>query len=297
MVRFMAFRENSMTDYLPPEEYHCFGDWLNIDADTPHDVIFMAYTAGDAQIMAKVADVLGKQADVAKHEALYTNIKAAFNKAYVRDDGTIEGDTQSAYVLALWFALVEGAQKQQAEAHLIDRIRERDWHLSTGFVGSRDLMHVLTKIGRTDVACRLLFNDTFPSWLFPVKNDATSIWERWDSWTPEKGFQDESMNSFFHYAYGAVGQWIFENIGGIKSLQPGFARVAIRPVVPEQLRWASVSYRSVRGPIGVAWKRDGDVVSLEVEIPAGIEADIHVPGTTSVETVEAGRHVFQGRMK
>ena len=296
MVRFMAFRENSMTDYLPPEEYHCFGDWLNIDSETPHDVIFMAYTAGDAQIMAKVAGVLGKSGDAASYERLYANIKTAFNQAYVDPDGTIKGDTQTAYVLALWFDLLDVENKQKAEAHLIERIRERDWHLSTGFVGSRDLMHVLTKIGRTDVAYRLLFNDTFPSWLFPVKNGATSIWERWDSWTPEKGFQDEGMNSFSHYAYGAVGQWMFENIGGIRSLHPGFTRVAIRPIIPEQLMWASVSYRSVKGVIRVDWECEGDGVTLTVEIPAEIEADIHVPGTTSVETVEAGKHVFQGRM-
>ncbi|MBL7077827.1 MAG: family 78 glycoside hydrolase catalytic domain [Kiritimatiellae bacterium] len=296
MVRFMAFREKSMTAYLPPEEYHCFGDWLNIDSETPHDVIFMAYTAGDAQIMAKVAGVLGKSDDAASYERLYANIKTAFNQAYVDPDGTIKGDTQTAYVLALWFDLLDVENKQKAEAHLIERIRERDWHLSTGFVGSRDLMHVLTKIGRTDIAYRLLFNDTFPSWLFPVKNGATSIWERWDSWTPEKGFQDEGMNSFSHYAYGAVGQWMFENIGGIRSLHPGFTRVAIRPIIPEQLMWASVSYRSVKGVIRVDWECEGDGVTLTVEIPAEIEADIHVPGTTSVETVEAGKHVFQGRM-
>ena len=297
MARFLAFRESSMTDFLPPGEYHCFGDWLSIDAETPHDVICSAYTAGDAQIMAKVAAVLGKEADVVKYEKLNANIKTAFNQAYVQEDGTIQGDTQTAYVLALWFDLVDGERKQQATDHLIERIRERNWHLSTGFVGSRDLMHVLTKVGRDDIACRLLFNDTFPSWLFPVKNGATSIWERWDSWTPEKGFQDEAMNSFSHYAYGAVGQWMFENIGGIKSLEPGFARVAIQPIVPEQLTWASVSYRSVRGLIRVEWKRAGEGVTLEVEIPLGIEADIHVPGVATVKRVEAGTHVCQGRLK
>ena len=294
MARFMAFRENSMIDYLPPEEYHCIGDWLNIDAETPHGIIFSAYTSGDAQIMAKVAGVLGKEADVRKYETLYSHIKAAFNKAYVHDDGTIEGDTQTAYVLALWFDLVEGSRRQQAESHLIERIRERDWHLSTGFVGTRDLMHVLTKIGRTDVAYRLLFNDTFPSWLYPVKNGATSIWERWDSWTPEKGFQDVGMNSFSHYAYGAVGQWMFENIGGIKSLQPGFSKVAIQPLVPDELTWAKVAYRSIHGMIRVSWERSGDAVSLSVEIPEGISADIHVPGRDICETVTAGTYEYSG---
>ena len=292
MARFMAFRENSMTDTLPPEEYHCFGDWLNIDAKTPHDVIYSAYTAGDAQIMAKVAGVLGKPEDAASYERLFTNIKAAFNQAYVASDGTIKGNTQTAYALALWFDLVDGEIKQQAEAHLIERIRERDWHLSTGFVGTRDLMHVLTKIGRTDVAYRLLFNDTFPSWLFPVKNGATSIWERWDSWTPEKGFQDEGMNSFSHYAYGAVGQWMFENIGGIQSLAPGYSKIAIQPNIPEQLTWAKVAYNSPSGQIRIAWQRTGKNLTFEVDIPEGITAEIRVPGSNEIESVQAGQYTF-----
>ncbi len=239
---------------------------------------------------------MGHTDDVATYEALYGNIKAAFNKAYVAKDGTIKGDTQTGYVLALWFDLVDGEMKAKAEEHLIARIKERNWHLSTGFVGTRDLMHVLTKIGRTDVAYRLLFTDTYPSWLFPVKNGATSIWERWDSWTPEKGFQDPHMNSFSHYAYGAVGQWMFENIGGLKSVEPGYKKVVIKPTITDKLDWAKMSYDSVRGKIGVSWKRNGEKLSLDVEIPEGISAEIHVPGKKKAVVVGQGKHTFEGSL-
>ena len=174
--------------------------------------------------------------------------------------------------------------------HLIDRIKERDWHLSTGFVGTRDLMHVLTKIGRTDVAYRLLFTDTYPSWLFPVKNGATSIWERWDSWTPEKGFGDVGMNSFSHYTYGSVGQWMFENIGGIKSVKPGYKEIVIRPYITGQLTWAKTSYDSIHGLIAVDWKRKGQKVTLKVSVPANVKAVIHVP--KKKEPVEVGSGVY-----
>jgi len=296
MARFMAFRESSMQNFLPPARFHCFGDWLSIGAKTPKDVIFSAYTAGDARIMAKVATVLGKDDDAQRYRALYENIKAAFNKAYVGADGRIKGDTQTCYVMALWFDLVDGEMRQKAAAHLIERIKARDWHLSTGFVGTRDLMHVLTKIGRTDVAYRLLFTDTYPSWLFPVKNGATSIWERWDSWTPEKGFQNPGMNSFSHYAYGAVGQWMFENIGGIRSDAPGYEKIVIKPAITDQLDWAKVSYKSVRGLIAVEWRRDGAEVDLVVEIPGDTVAKVFVPGREKAVSVNGGTHRFKGSM-
>ncbi len=292
MAKFLEFREQSMKEFMPSGNFHCFGDWLSIEANTPNDVIFSAYTAGDAQIMAKVATVLGKKDDAARYAKLYDNIKAAFNKAYVDKDGKIKGDTQTVYVMALWFDLVDGEMQKKVEGHLIERIKERDWHLSTGFVGTRDLMHVLTKMGRTDIAYRLLFTETYPSWLFPVKNGATSIWERWDSWTPEKGFQDAHMNSFSHYAYGAVGQWMFENIGGIRSTAPGYKKIVIKPHLTDKLDWAEVSYDSPRGRIYVKWTRKDEKVALKVEIPKGIAATVHVPGKTKAITAGPGVHTY-----
>ena len=191
MAKFIEFcRNRSKPDLLPTDKYHCFGDWLNINDDTPKDVIYMAYFAYSTKLTAQAADVLGKTDDAAKYHELYHQIKAAFNQAYVTDDGRIAGDTQTAYVLALAFDLVDGDRAKLAAQHLVDNIAKRDWHLSTGFVGTKDLMLVLSKIGRDDVAYRLIFNDTFPSWGFSIKQGATSIWERWDGWTPEKGFQN-----------------------------------------------------------------------------------------------------------
>jgi alpha-L-rhamnosidase len=297
MAKFVEFREKSAPDHLAPAKFHCFGDWLNINANTPKDVIYVAYTAGDAQIMAKVAAVLGKKSDVDKYNKLYDDIKQAFNKAYVSSDGNIKGDTQTAYILALWFDLVDGQMRDKAEQHLIERIKERDWHLSTGFVGTRDLMHVLTRIGRTDVAYRLLFTDTYPSWLFPVKNGATSIWERWNSWTPENGFGDTGMNSFSHYAYGAVGQWMFENIGGIKSTEPGYKKIIIKPYITDKLTWAKTSYDCIHGKISVDWQRREKKVTLKVIVPTNVKATIHVPGKDEPVEVGSGSYTYKSVIK
>jgi len=152
--------------------------------------------------------------------------------------------------------------------------------LSTGFLGTRDLLHALSDNGRVDVAYRLLFTDTYPSWLYPVKNGATSIWEQWKGWTPEEGYANSAMNSFSHYAKGAVGEWMYENIGGIKMLETGFRRISIRPHIPEQLEWAKVSYNSASGRIRVDWKKDGTAFTMEVDVPEGTTAEVCVPGAT-----------------
>jgi alpha-L-rhamnosidase len=293
MARFVEFRERSAPDHLAPEKFHCYGDWLSIKKnDTPKDVIYTAYTAGDAQIMAKVAAILGKDKDVEKYNKLYEDIKIAFNKAYVKKDGKIKGDTQTVYILALWFDLVDGAMKEKAEQRLIKRIEDSGWHLSTGFVGTRDLMHVLSKIGRTDVAYRLLFTDTYPSWLFPVKNGATSIWERWNSWTPEKGFGDTGMNSFSHYTYGSVGQWMFENIGGIKSEGPGYKKIILKPYITDKLTWAKTSYNCIHGTIASSWSiKDGNF-KWSIQIPANTTALVYVPAASADLVTKSGKQTM-----
>ena len=204
--------------------------------------------------------MLGKTEDAAKYNALFEKIKAAFNKAYVAADGRIKGNTQACYVLALAFDLLDGDKQKLAAKYLVGDIEKRDWHLSTGFIGTKDLMLVLAKIGRNDVAYRLLHNDTFPSWGFSIKHGATSIWERWDGWTPEKGFQDPGMNSFAHYSFGAVYQWMVENIGGIRSDGPGYKKIIIAPQPGGRLTSARTSYQSIRGRIETNWKIEGDKI-------------------------------------
>ena len=288
MCRFIEFcRNRSTPDMLPPAKFHCFGDWLNIQANTPANVICTAYFAYSTRLTARAAEVLGKTDDAAKWNALFEQIKAAFNRAYVKSDGTIEGDTQTAYVLALAFDLLDADHAKLAADHLVKNIEARKWHLSTGFVGTKDLMLVLAKIGRNDVALRLIHNDTFPSWGFSIKQGATSIWERWDGWTPDKGFQDPGMNSFAHYSFGAVYQWMFENLGGIHSDGVACKKIIIEPVLDEKLKHAHVSYHSVRGQIECSWERTPVGLQMRVVVPANTTARVAIPAR-SVDTITEG---------
>ena len=289
MKRFVEFcRARSTPELLPPKSYHCFGDWLSIKADTPKDIIYMAYFARSTKLLANAAKVLGKTEDAAQYNALFRKIRTAFNKAYVEPDGRIKGDTQTCYALALDFALVTGKKAKQAAEHLVAGVESRDYHLSTGFIGTKYLMLGLTRAGRPDLAYRLLHNETFPSWGFSIKNGATSIWERWDGWTPEKGFQDPGMNSFAHYSFGAVYQWMFENIGGISS-QDAFKKLVIAPKLDDKLAAATVTYRSIHGSIVSDWKKENGKLLLNVTVPANVTATVAIPALATADITE-GNH-------
>jgi len=292
MKRFMEFSEKrSAEGGLPPEKYHCFGDWLSIEAETPNDVIYAAYFARSAELCARAADVLGEREDAVRFRELFEKIKRSFNHAFVSDDGVIRGDTQTSYILALAADLLDEDKAGIASERLVGDIEKRGWHLSTGFVGTRDLMLVLAKIGRSDVAYRLLLQTTFPSWGAAVLAGATSIWERWDGWTVEKGFHDPEMNSFSHYAFGAVYQWMVENIGGIRAAEPGYRKIVIAPQMGGGLRWANTSYRSVRGEIVSRWKLEEGRMKLDVRIPANTSAQVHIGG--KIHTVGSGEYAFE----
>jgi alpha-L-rhamnosidase len=289
MQRFIEFcRQRSTPDLLPPEKYHAFGDWLSINADTPKDVIYTAYFAYSAHLAARAAAVLGKAYEAEAYQRLFDDIRASFYRAYVSADGRIKGETQTCYVLALAFDLIPPEQATLAANLLVADIQRRGWHLSTGFIGTKDLMLVLSKIGRPDVAYRLLFNDTFPSWGFSIKQGATSIWERWDGWTPERGFQDAGMNSFAHYSFGAVYQWMVENIGGIRSAAPAYKEIRLAPQFTERLTSAEVSYRSIRGLIATDWRRRGGKVRFNVTIPADVSAQLVLPAQSAADITESG---------
>ena len=293
MTKFIEFcRKRSTAELLPPEKYHCFGDWLSINADTPKDVIYTAYFACSTKLTAKTAEVLGKTDDAAKYHKLFDQIAAAFNKAYVAEDGRINGNTQCCYVLAIAFDLLDEAKLKLAAKYLVEDIESRGGHLSTGFIGTKDLMLALAKIGRNDVAYRLLHNDTFPSWGFSIRHGATSIWERWDGWTPEKGFQDPGMNSFAHYSFGAVYQWMAENIAGIRSDGVGYNKILIAPQPGGKLTWARTGYTSIHGRIETDWKRDAGQFHLTVTIPANTTATVHLPAIDGPIT-ESGKAIEQ----
>jgi alpha-L-rhamnosidase len=258
-------------------------------------VIYEAYFAGSARILSQAAYALGKLDDGAEYEALYKKVRLAFQRAYTTPDGKVSGDSQCAYVLALSFDLLEKDMADKAAANLVTKIAKNGGHLSTGFVGTRDIMHVLSKIGRNDVAFRLLHNKTFPSWGFTIANGATSIWERWDGWTPDKGFQDPGMNSFAHYAFGAVVGWIFAQPAGITNIDPGFKNIKIAPQIDPNLKWLKSSYESVRGTVVSEWRKEGNSITMRVVIPPNSQAEVHLPNGT-VERVGSGEYTFRSNL-
>ena len=270
-----------------------FGDWLSIAADTPKEVLATAYYAYDAQLMARMARALGRTAEAAQYDALFEHVRDAFNAAYVSPDGRIKGDTQTAYVLALRFGLLPESLRPIAAQHLVDNIASKDNHLSTGFVGVGYLCPVLTETGHNDVAYKLLLNDTFPSWGYSIRQGATTIWERWDGYTKDKGFQSPSMNSFNHYSLGSVGQWLYQDVAGIDTdpAQPGYGHVLLHPRPGPGLTQVSARYESIRGPIVSAWKIENGQFAWDVTIPANTTATAWVPTQQAEAVTEGGRKI------
>jgi alpha-L-rhamnosidase len=268
-----------------------YGDWLAIGADTPKDLIGTAYFAYSTHLVARSYQAIGKAEEAAKYEQLFDDIKAAFNKRYVAADGRIRGNTQCCYAMALKFELLPEELRPKAAQYLHDDIQAHGWHVTTGFVGVSYMLPVLTHAGMVDAAYRLLLQDTFPSWLFSVKHGATTIWERWDGWTPEKGFQDPGMNSFNHYALGSCGQWLFDTVAGIglDPQKPGFRHIILHPRVGGGLTSASATFRSIRGPVASAWKLKDGALTLEVTIPANATATVYVPAAEADSVTESGK--------
>lgn len=292
MKKFVEFcRKRSTPDGLPLTEYHGYGDWLSINAPTPNELIYTAYFAHSTNLLSQIAEELGLVEDAKEYKALFGKIKAGFHKEFVKADGTIGTGSQTSHVLPLAFGLLDGALKDQAVDRLVADIELRNGHLSTGFVGTKELMLVLAKAGRFDTAYKLLENTTFPSWGFTIMQGATSIWERWNGWTPDQGFADAGMNSFAHYAFGAVYQFMAEYVGGIRVLEPSYRSVEIGPVPGGSLTHARVSYDSIRGRIECEWKLDGDTLSMLVVVPPGVTAKVIVPCGPGATVTENGRAI------
>ena len=278
MRKFIDFcTARSGPNLKPPAQFHAFGDWLNVGDDTPKDVIYLLYYGYSTDLCSRAARALGKDAEADELHALFLRIKQSFHESFVAPDGRIKGDSQAVYVMAIKYGLIDGADREAAAKYLVENIERRGMHLSTGFLGTKELMLVLSDIGRQDVAFKLLHQTTYPSWGFEIKNGATSIWERWDGWTPEKGFQDPGMNSFAHYSFGAVYQWMAENIGGIHASTGAAKTVRIAPQIDPNLQWAKVGYHSPRGEIATSWKIAGGRLALRVTVPANVRATVRVP--------------------
>lgn len=219
------------------------GDHLNLGGGADLNVLRIAHLAYLNQLMAEMAIALGKTDDATRYTAAHEKIKADFQREYVSADGSLFNSSQTGYALAFSMNLLADESKPRVTEKFVEEIKKHDWHLATGFIGTPRLLPALHLAGRDDVAYKVLLQETFPSWLFQVKNGATTVWERWDGWTPEKGFQTIAMNSFNHYAFGSVGEFLYRQVAGIDADSPGFRIIVIRPTLGQGLTWARASYK------------------------------------------------------
>lgn len=323
-----------------------FGDWLSINAETPRDLIGTAFFAYDANLMAQIASILGKRNDASKYRKLFNSVTKAFQERYLKggnlspegleearkqaerehsisrgnlevvDYGPVSSEvfntelftpSQTAYVLALCFDLFPEKLRSLAAEELVADIKRRNMHLSTGFAGAPYLPHALSNHGQLETAYTLLNQKTWPSWLYSVTKGATTIWERWDGWTEERGFQSPEMNSFNHYAYGSIGAWLYQTVGGmeIDPEQPGYKHSILRPQPGNGLTHASAKLKTLYGELSSAWKLNDGRLEWTVTVPANTTATVHVPAkngskitmdgkavSDSVQEVVAGKYHF-----
>jgi alpha-L-rhamnosidase len=266
-----------------------YGDWLSINDDTDKVVLASAFYAHSTDLVARAATVLKKDADAKKYSDLFNTIKAAFNQAYVGTDGKIKSDTQTAYGLALRFNLLPDNLRAAAVNLLDAGVTRHTGHLSTGFVGVSHLLPALTSGGKLDRSYQLLNNDTYPSWGYEISKGATTIWERWDGIEQNGQFQDPGMNSFNHYSFGSVGEWMYSTVAGIEldEANPGYKHFIIRPRPGGGLTSAKGSLDSIHGLIVSDWKLAGNIFTLNITVPVNTTAVVYLPYDINVQ--ESGK--------
>jgi alpha-L-rhamnosidase len=301
MTEWMDFLARGNPGYLRTRDLgHNYNDWLAPGRDdTPRELLATAYWAYDAALLAELAEAIGRDDEAARYRELRAKIGAAFADEFVGADGLVASGTQTAYVLALHMELLPLHLRAAAAGHLVAAIRAADWHLTTGFVGVGYLLPALSAAGHADVAYRLLAQRTFPSWRYMIDRGATTIWERWDGWSAEQGFQSAWMNSFNHYALGSVGEWLYRFVLGIDQ-EPGsagFGRLRLRPHPCGPLDRAAGSYQSARGPVLAGWERAGGRFTYRVEVPPNALASVHVPSADpgAVRDAAGGRPAAVGQ--
>jgi alpha-L-rhamnosidase len=275
-----------------------YGDWLCLPSDTSFRtdspmkfLLATAYWADDAAKMARMAAELGRNREARRFKAMFEWVRAAFQKKFLRADGKLTVNTQTAYLLALEMNLLPRTARPTALKCLVANIMSRDWHLSTGFIGVSRLNPMLTLGGRADVAYRLLLQQDYPSWLYPVRHGATTIWERWNGWTRKDGFFNPQMNSFNHYSLGSIGEWLFRHVAGIEldAVVPGFRKFILRPFPGKGLNTAAATYRTMHGEIVSSWVRSGSRFSWVVTVPPNTAALVFIPREHSAAPTEGGR--------
>ncbi|MBL6831967.1 MAG: family 78 glycoside hydrolase catalytic domain [Pirellulales bacterium] len=305
MELFMEWRLRRDPELVGVETGNTWGDWLNVNETTPIPYVDLCFHAWSAQKMAEMAEALGKPERAAFYRERYAGLAESFAGQFRRDDGSVSVDTQTACVLALETGLVAGDDAGPVVRQLVERIEANDVRMATGFLGTKSILPALSAHGHHDLACRLFQSREFPSWGYEVEQGANTVWERWDSFTKEHGFEgftgsnNAAMNSFSHYAFGAVMEWGYRTLAGIDLLEPGYRTIRIRPLIPsagsnpdrEPISWVRADYDSPRGLIASHWRREGEQLVMEIVIPANTTAEVHVPAA-SLDDVSCGGQQF-----
>jgi len=286
--------------YIWSKGFH-FGDWLafaTTDPDYPgatteKDLIATAYLAHSADIVSRAAEVLGKREDAARYRALFENVRAAFQHEFLTQSGRITSSTQTAYVMALDFDLVPDSLRAKAAGHLADDVT-RMGHLTTGFLGTPALTRMLSDNGYLKEAYGLLLREEYPSWLYEVKQGATTVWERWDGLRPDSSFQDAGMNSLNHYAYGAVGDWLYRTVAGLNDdpAEPGYRHVIVRPRPGPGFNFAKATLMTPYGVASSGWRIENGRLTVTVRVPPNAHATVVLPGAR-LESVREGTTAVQ----
>lgn len=300
MKAWVGYMQKQSTNDLWNKGSH-FGDWLFYTMADDNDgnaaitnkyLIAQCFYAHSTQLLINAAKELGKTDDVNTYTALLQKIKEAFVKEYTTANGATMSNTQTSYVLALQFDMLPEALRQQAADRLVANIKQYNNHLTTGFLGTPYLCHVLSRYGYTDVAYTLLLQETYPSWLYPVTKGATTIWERWDGIRTNGDFQAITMNSFNHYAYGAIGDWMYRVMAGLDTEDGdgiAYKKIHIQPHIGGSFTHVSAAYETPYGKLSSSWKiQDGKLI-LNIEIPANTTATVYIPVQGTNEVMESGQ--------
>ncbi len=281
-----------------------FGDWLfysvnddrdGISAITSKYLIAQCFWAYSTQLLINAAQVLGKTDDVANYTALLAKIKAAFLNEYATPSGGLVSDSQTAYVLALQFDMLPENLREQAVRRLVQNISRYGNHLTTGFLGTPYLCYVLSRFGRNDVAYQLLEQDTYPSWLYPIKMGATTVWERWDGIKPDGTPETPTMNSYNHYAYGAIGDWMYRVAAGLDTYEDGtgYKHIRVMPHIGGKLTNVSASLKTYYGLASTSWNLANGKVELKVNIPVNTRATVFIPAGSADVVTEGNQKLLE----
>ncbi len=291
-------RQQAGEDLLWEETRPTFGDWLAVelpDPERPYPVsdkallatAFFAYSTG---LLAQTAGKLGRAADAEEYTKLRADIITAFNREFVTPAGRLAPNTQTAYVLALQFDLLPPDKRVEAARRLAEDVRKHGMHLTTGFLGTSHICHALSENGYLDMAYNLLEQELYPSWLYSVKLGATTCWERWDNIRPDGSLQTPNANSFNHYSFGAIGDWLYRVVAGINPVpeQPGYKRILFRPRFGGSLSWAGARFKSLYGTISSYWVRSTEGLDLQITLPPNTTGVVDLLVRSSEDITESG---------